>query len=222
MKSFLMSSSVAFVCATSAGAATVYDLIWFGGNAGLQNTGDALTFTGAGLSVDATAHKLLNDGSIGQDYRLGQYLGGLGVTSTQNNDSHEVDGKGPNEVVKLSFSQQVTVERVYFTHVQRNDDFSFTVVDGVDAGTYYASTDIPQWWWNSSYGAYTFQNDWTGTMFGFGASGKNDDFKLKGIKVSYDDTPPGQNPPPVPLPAGGALILSAFAAIAAVRRRQRG
>ncbi|MEM6759335.1 MAG: hypothetical protein AAF601_07620, partial [Pseudomonadota bacterium] len=165
LKNALLSVTAAFVLSTSANAATVHDLIWFGGHAGLQGTGQALTFSGTGVSVDATGHKLLNDGSIGRDYRLGQYGGGLGVTSTQHNDSHEVDGKGPNEVVKLSFSRVVTVEKVYFSYVQSNDDFAFTVVDGVDAGTYYSSTDIPQWYWNSSYGAYTFQNDWTGTMF---------------------------------------------------------
>ena len=209
-----IAATVLLVIGSTASASTLYDTVWFGGHQGLQATGEALQFTSAGgVGVDATGHKLKSDGSIGKDYQIGQYWGGLGVTSPDDND-HQIDGKGPNEVAKLSFSQSVTVEKVWFTYVGFNDDFAFTMIDGDDAGSYYSSTDIPGgWFWDSGVGAYYFHNDWTGTMFGFGASGKNDDYKLKGIKFSYHDVAP------VPLPAGGLLLLGGIAVMAGLRRR---
>lgn len=201
------------LAATGALAATVYETVWLTGNAGLQATGVGVSYTsGLGVTIDATAHHLNDNGSIGIPYQIGQWGSGLGVISPHDN-THQIDGYGPNEVVKLSFSRVVTIERAWFSYVGHNDDFSFTVVDGVNSGTYYASTDIPD------DRSYEFKNDWTGTMFGFGASGWNDDYKLKKIKFSYDPTPPN-NPPLVPLPASGWLLLAAFGAAAAMRKRK--
>ncbi|WP_299674645.1 VPLPA-CTERM sorting domain-containing protein [uncultured Roseobacter sp.] len=212
-----------------------FDLV---GHQGLQAAGDSLEFESGDLTLSATGHLLNDDGSIGDIRRIGQYGyetawdwsshswtvqgGGLGVT-TGHRDSHQVDSRKGDEVIKLSFNKTVTIERLYFSLVDWDDDFAFSVVDGEDAGAFYPHVDIV----GEGYGYYDFHQDWTGTMFGIGAAnstchkrGKTyscdnwDNFKLKGVKVSYDDISP------VPLPAAGWMLIAAIGGMGLMRRRK--
>lgn len=205
------------ILAGAASAATVQETIWFGGNAGQQGNGDVLSYTSTGgVSLDASAHKLNDDGTMGHDLAIGQWSTGLGVCSWLNSkgyckEDHQVDGYGKNETVKLSFGETVSISKLYFSYVGSNDDFAFSMIDGEKSGSYYAKTDID----GSGYGYYAFKQDWTGSMFGVGASGWNDEWKLKGVKFSYDDMPPA-----VPLPAAGWMLLAGVGGLFAAKRRK--
>ncbi len=104
---------------------------------------------------------------------LGVY-GGFG-------DNFEVDGKGPNEGLKFLFDHTVSLVSATFTKVGFNDDFTLFV-----DGNFIGSADIPGGnFFDTDFGTFKFPaadfNE--GTSFIFAALDKNDDFKLKRIKV---------------------------------------
>lgn len=213
----------------SAPASTIYETFYFSGHRGLvDEKGGGYSYEENGLSVTATGHILNEDGSIGADRWIGEYWGGLGVT-TYNDTSHEIDSEGHrDEVVKLSFSKTVKIEKLYFTLIDSNDDFSFTMVDGEDGGSFYGNVD-PNLYYGGGYAAYDFHGDWYGTMFGIGAADKTckkwkkeyscdnyDNYKLKGAKVSYK-----HHPAPVPLPAAGWMLLAGIGGVVALKRREK-
>lgn len=241
LRTIALAAAVSVVSAAAASAAPIQAYFGFVGDQGLQATGQSLDFHNGDLSVSATGHVLNEDGSIGDVRRIGQYGfervfnwntwsyqrqgGGLGVTTGRHN-SHQVNTRGGDEVIQLAFNKTVTLERVYFSLVDWDDDFSLTVVDGESAGTFYRNVDIV----GNGYGYYDFNQDWTGTTFGIGAADSLckawgvtyscdnwDNFKLKGVKVSYEEM---EEISPVPLPAAGWMLIAAVGGMGLMRRRK--
>jgi hypothetical protein len=227
-----LAAAVFVFSAGVASASTIHETFDLTGHAGLK---DSLHFSQNDLSLSVTGHLLNGDGSIGSQEKIGQYSNGLGVTNDDEyvwdykwkhtgngwvkdwykvyTDSHFVDGKGFDEVVKFVFDKVVKIEKVWFTYNDHNDDFAFTVLDGVSGGTFYPSIDIPG---SGFYSSYTFSKEWLATMFGIGATGMNDEYKIKKIKVSYED-----HPNVIPLPAAGWLLLAGLGGLAAYGRKKR-
>lgn len=220
-KTVVASAASAVLFAGGAHALTTTTL-YLGGNGGLD---DSHSYSSGSLTLDLTGHLQNVDGSIGSQEKIGQYSAGVGVTNNDEwawqcsfyggcgyvpSDEHFVDSTGPDEVVKFLFNMDVTIEKIWFTYVDYQDDFSFAVFDGSTVTDYWADVELD----NSFYASYTFGSDWTSNMFGIGAAGNGDAFKIKAIQVSYDDTPA------VPLPAAGWLLLGAFGGVGALRRKR--
>ncbi len=179
---------VLMVLSTSIAHAVTFN---FGGYGGLA---DSYDFSSSGINLTVTAGRFKSDGTIIDEGRVGQYAWGLGAT-TRWHDSHQVDGYKGNDILIFSFDQKVTLEKVAFSYVDGNDRFRFfhdTDHDGelTDFGT---SIDIP-------YGnVYVFNSVWDGKLFGIGAKGKYDNFKIEGFHVT-----------PIPLPAALPLFAGAL------------
>lgn len=231
---------MAFALAGPASAATVMGHIDLTGHQYLQ---DSLFFSDAGVDLTVTGHLQNSDGSIGSQEKVGQYGNGLGVTNDDEfvwkskttwkwvqtrygwkykpvtthykkyTDQHFLDSNGgTNEVLKFAFSRVVTLNEITFSYGDSHDDFSFTVfADGTVQG-FDKHVDIP----DSFTSTYVFDTLAMSNMFGVGAYGYGDEFKVKSLKFSYDDG--SDNTPPVPLPAGGALLLTGLGALALRRR----
>lgn len=131
-------------------------------------------------------------------------------------DQHTIDGHGKNEMALLNFgSMNVEITSVTFNYWDRNDDFDFGVFDSLALGTQASSfTDDYDTGGNSSRKTFHFgPGTLVGSIFGFGADGPSDDFKLAGI--TYEEVAA------VPLPAGAALLLTGLFGFGALRRSKK-
>lgn len=169
---------------------------------------------------------------------VGRYSSGLGVCSgsvTQSGfycseDISSIDGYGTDiartvggstlaatgevgasdEMVVFMFSEMVRLVSVSFTGFDSNDQFVFRVLDPL--GTYLTDLDANGADDANSTPTYMFGDDWTGTMFGIGARQNDDEFRISGLSFEYVA--------PIPLPAGGVLLLTALGGLALARRRK--
>lgn len=188
-----------------------------------QTYGD-VTVTGATMSEGGRI--LTNDEHVAS---WAGRNGGLGVVSGDyvtygNNDyrtrrgyvdQHTIDGQGANEMALLNFgSMRVEIRSVTFNYWDRNDDFDVGVFDSLAIGTQAMPfRDDIDTRGNSSRKTFYFSpGTLVGSIFGFGADGPSDEFKLAGI--SYREVAA------VPLPAGAVLLLTGLAGFGAMRRRK--
>lgn len=108
---------------------------------------------------------------------------GLGVTfipSLLDLDDDQIDGLNlfGFETLNLLFSEQVNLLAATFTNVQTNDQFRLLVDDNQ-----FIDADIP------GSGVFNFLTSPTGTLFGFSATGLNDDYFLKSVEFTPVPTP---------------------------------
>lgn len=169
---------------------------------------------------------------------VGRYSGGLGVCSgtvTQtgyycSGDISSIDGYGTDiartvngttldatgpvgasdEMVVFMFSEMVRLVSVSFTGFDDNDQFVFRMFDPLDI--YLTDLDANGDDDTNRSPTYRFADNWTGTMFGIGARENDDEFRISGLSFEHVA--------PIPLPAGGVLLLTALGGLALARRRK--
>ncbi len=95
---------------------------------------------------------------------------GLGVFGGGADDP-QLDGLGPDETLRFVFSSPILLERVRFTLVGSNDDFTLDV-----DGSQFASGDLSN---VIDFGA-------NGSTFDFSVLENNDDYKIKKITFTFD------------------------------------
>ncbi len=213
MKTILSALSIA-LCAGSAGAATVE--FAFGGP---TNTNEAALFYAAGdVSLTVTGLNCAtfsgpNSASC-EGATVDMFETGIGMGNGRF-DSHLIDGKGSNEFVILSFDTSIIFEEVSFTYYSANDQFALYTWDGTEWGFEgIGDACLLLCGPNSTVHTFEFAEAFEGAMFAIGATGRNDDWKLAGVVVTY-------TPVPVPLPAAGGLLMIALGGIATLKRRQK-
>lgn len=224
IKSVFLAAGLTLAGAVSAQAATVsFDLTEGNGT----ESGDSLVFDSLGLSLTTTAYFLNDDGSFGAQFDLTQTADGLGVDSGQNRDVDAADSQGLDEVIGLSFSQDVSITELTFSFVD-GSDFAFGVLDGSSVEYYAPSITV------DASGVYSFDTPAEADLFGVGSDGRNrwgvsndwdkGGFFLTSVTVEAD-LPLQQlrsaSPAPIPLPAGGVLLLTGLGGLAAMRRKRQ-
>ncbi len=170
---------------------------------GTTFTVDADTFDWNGGNVT------LNDE---RNIEITQNSEGIGIDNNNGlfgADSSEIDGSGSNDILIFSFHQPIRLFHVVFENVTNNDDFVFYRPDASPRGIY---RDIvnpsPLPGAESDEGYYNFGGLVT-SVFGLGALGSNDNFRVSRIEFSV-----------VPLPASALLLLGGLGGLAALRRRK--
>ena len=188
-----------------------------GAGAGFQQylvDGITMTVT-AGLYTDpaVTGNAVVTEGSRDAEPRV--WGSGTGVdhdggNGLPNDDDHQVDGRHGNEVVILRFDHTVQLVSAVFSYVGGNDDFDYFVDLGADGSLdrIAQNVDIP--------GGNLFDFfalNLTGDLFGIGASGHNDEWKLKAVTVAKVAD--------VPVPAALPLFLAGLGAIGWAKKRRK-
>ncbi len=218
---------------STAAHATTYSFDFtslYGAGGSYQTTVDGLTLTvTAGSFVDGYQYgptravrddedNMVHGSVIGSGNRFDRnaYVNadganGLGVYNNVNrgrttDNTGDVDGRYWDDFLILTFDQDVQLDIARFGSFDSNDDYriiyDMTGDDELGYGDFVTRSgdDNP---------AVTFP--WVhDNVFGFLATGSNDDWRLAELQVSI-----------VPLPAGGLLLLSGLAGFAALRRRKK-
>lgn len=138
-------------------------------------------------------------GFFATDAGIGVGLAGL------TNFAPDIDGL--IDLLTFTFDQAVDFASVTFGNIDRGDDVD-VFIDGVLIGS--GDADIPRNGLFDLAGLSGRSISFGADEFGFGRFGDN--FNVRTLSVA---------PSAVPLPAGGALILSAIGSLAALRRRER-
>lgn len=236
------------VCLTAGTAqAATYTFDFTEANSGWLNT---MTFGAAEdstVKVTASAGTYTDAKEIStNNSRVATWQGaGLGVCSAVwwsclDND-HRVDGSGSNDLAIFAFEKAMQVTSISFSYFDSvyvpakyelrnttcknfrngscrswNQEYvlvsdSETIRDMFDLflGTDYALTDVVG-------ETVSFADLPSVLSFAVGASGKYDAFKITGLTAEHIEPPA-----PVPLPAGGLLLLTAMGGIAALKRRRK-
>ncbi|SET42546.1 hypothetical protein SAMN05216200_104168 [Oceanicella actignis] len=169
---------------------------------------DSVSFAQGSLALTVTAG-VQAFGRIWPWAQVTRARSGLGVRNAFM-DGGQIDGRIGRDLLIFSFDRAVRIEGVGFARVDSDDDAALFVEGGTGALERAAVFDLPSGGWLST---LTLDPAWFGDLFGIGAAGWNDDFRISGLRVSFED---GISATPGPGPFG--LILAALGALALALR----
>jgi len=180
-------------------------------------TAGSLAFSESGVGLTVSGYTYTAPETINANVQINQGMNGLGVCGTLlvgasgNCSSPMLDGGSnsnvDNELLKFSFSSSVFLESITFFNNDTNDVFDFFFGEPLSFGFDFLTPTNGQ-------RVYTFADPIpAGLVFGIGVRGNSDQVRIEGLTVRYDAAV-------VPLPAGGLLLIGAFATLAALRRRR--
>ena len=212
MKSLLTAAAVAAALVFSATSAQAVTYNFTGANSGQADSytyGDLTVGAGHYHTDTGAVHSQVTGDSL--DDQVTRTSAGLGVDSDisgggQDSDN-QVDGSGDNDVLVFSFGSAVQLISVTFSHFSGNDDFSY-FFDGDGNGN--LDFDLIAGNLDTGGSTYTFGGTYVGTLFGIGAIGSNDEYRVKSINVSA-----------VPLPAALPLFGAALLGMGFLARRRK-
>lgn len=175
---------------------------------GLTATFSAGSFTAYTAPITGT-NRTFTAATFAPDPRIGRYESGAGVVNAFTDNDHQVDGSGYADFILIDFGQAVTITSISFGLFGFNDDFRWMYDSnndgsiGVGDFLSFLQDDNPF----SNFGGVT------SGLFAIGAFDSDDEWKLRTVSIEYTA--------PVPLPAGGLLLLTALGGVAALRRRRK-
>ena len=236
-KTFMLGAAIAAAttisCATSGAAGTID----FNSKTNLPQKG-ALTFSNGLHSVQVTARKVREDGKLKGPALISSYegsKGGLGICTGRLDraasggcagDDHTVSGSdGADEMALINFGETaVRLTSVTLSLVGNDDDFDVAVYGRGSKHPVSFTDDIALPNINpiveATFGSefrtvtYLFEDLLVGSIFGFGADGPDDDFKIQSIGFESLEVAS------VPLPAAGWMLIAGLGALAASRRKK--
>lgn len=198
-------------------------------SSGYAGTGEALTFSGGGVSARVTAWSANNRGVISPG-QLGVWSAGIGVRNTGGDNSHTIDNSGWTDFLLLQFDNPVRLENARFnTGWHSMSDTDATIGYGIVSLSQIASLQGQTWpipWLETfSSGAVGTSGNSTrninpqgfsGNTWLIGASFSNPDRKLDGFKLQSIAVNSA-----VPEPGTWLTLLFGFALLGSAMRYRR-
>ncbi|MEM6798383.1 MAG: PEP-CTERM sorting domain-containing protein [Planctomycetota bacterium] len=237
---------VTFLTAGSASASAVFDLT---GNVSTPAGAPPIVIAVDTLELMVTGWRADGNSPTGLSPRgLSQTVNGLGVFNGPNSpDSTQIDGRGPDEVLRLTFNRTVLLSKVVFALVGSNDEFDLGIGSDADASSVvdvrvnqtYGSdliTDVATPLGAATVAALDYEFNLgssvqvgptstvstapRGKTFEFKVTDGNDDYKIVSVEVEGEGSDGEIDPDAtVPEPATLALLVGlSFAALAPRRR----
>ena len=230
-KKYIVAGVFAALAANAASAATIKTWVNLGGAFG---SSDSFTYSANGLSFTVTGFNHTN-GVLGTQTNLVKRQKGLGAQSAGENGAL-IDGFGSPEMVVLDFGQNVKIKKIVVGHADKSDKLALATYTGSALDTYRDGLTVKKK--KTKDGNYNgtrkdigsaflgAKRKLEGSVIGIGAGDSNDNFVIKRIRLVYDEpTESGSaaSAPvaPVPLPAGGILLVGALGGLGLMRRRRK-
>ncbi len=199
-----------------------------GSNGGKEGSWDQVTggtATDNGITLKATGSYLGSDAHAFLDSTFGGRPAGLGVCSSGFWPSgisycSSVPGGGAPGDDNVTFGETLTLifDKAVFISEMVLRDAKHYLLDGdvMINGTVYSAV-------NGLINLWTLKSDNGGLVTEFvfdyvGSAADGNQFYISSLTVNDD---PNDNPPPVPLPAGGLLLLGGLAGLGALKRRRK-
>lgn len=212
IRALLVAGPLAMFSSAPQAAPITYDFT--SGNASVPS----LNYLVGGLGLAVTGFLYSPIETLNAGVLVDQSNNGLGVcgtqlvTSTRNCTGNPLlDGGSAagndNELLKFSFSSGVSLQSISFSNNDTNDVFDFFLGEPLDLQFSFLTPTEGQ-------RTYSFANpNPFGSVFAIGLRGDSDQVRIAGLTVLYDAAV-------VPLPGAGLLLIGAFGALAALRRRR--
>ena len=233
--------AVATFAAFSVGSADAAPLKFWVNLGGAAANGNSFSYSSSGVdfTVSGFTH---TDGVLGDAISLVKRGKGLGAESS--GGGNLIDGRGKAEMLVFDFEQAVRIKKVIVKNSDHRDDLVVASYNGTTLDGYQSGLNVRKH--SAKDGDYDGSARDTGvtrlgqkrllqgSVLGIGAGERDDNFAIKRIRLIVD-VPSGatrgrtaadgnSNPPisPVPLPAGGLLLLTALGGVGLMRYRRKG
>ena len=131
-------------------------------------------------------------------------------------DSWKIDGRGRDDVAVLRFDKTLSVDSITFGNVGKRSNAKFDIMVSSDGGATFTKigSNLNRDG-NGRVQTYTFQQPVQGSVYAIRAKGNKTAFSIRSVETSFQDITP------VPLPAGGLLLLTGLAGLGVARRKKR-